>query len=84
MKPISSLLFPLKPQKRTRRTERGDLIDYLYSRLKPHWKGKTELTRGFIRYKLTNIPTKDLYYIKSGLDEREGLAGAKWFWWSVK
>jgi hypothetical protein len=68
--------------KPTRHTERGDLIEEFYSRLKPHWDEKYgKLTPGYLRWKLAKIPTKDLYYIKSVCNDSKHYA--KTFFWLI-
>lgn len=54
-----------KPPKKTKRTERGDCIDLFLQYLVPSWDAQKygKLTPGRLRFKLTGIPTKDLYYI---------------------
>lgn len=48
----------------TRTTERGELLK--------KFAAKTEKPIGFIAYKLTGIPTPDLYYIEKQCDTYKG------------
>lgn len=79
-----------KPPKKRRVTERGELLDFFLSVLNPARKkdGFKELSLGRISFMLTGIPTKDLYYIKTEMidrQRRDGNASAcKWFYWSLK
>jgi len=89
MKPISDLFGnKSKPQPRTRRTERGDLLEYLCSVINPSRieTGYNPISIKRMAFLLQKIPTKDLYYMKSiALDkQRTGGNFSKWFWWSLK
>ena len=78
----------LKPPKKTRSTERGDIFDTILSRLNPDRirKGYKPLTHGRLAYLLTGIPTKDLYALISRCDdaERRGFPWGAIFWKEIR
>jgi hypothetical protein len=72
------------PSKPSRQTERGDLLETFLSRLNPGRKAKgyPPLTIKRLAYKLTGIPTKDLYALLSKCNdaERRGVPWSAAFW----
>lgn len=71
-----------------RRTERGDLTDWIFSKLSVSWDSTKygKLTVGYVRFRVSHIPTKDLYYIKNLIEDaikREYPVG-KVFFGSIK
>lgn len=80
-----------KPVPKKRRvTERGELMDFFLSVLNPNRAkdGFKPLSHSRLGHMLTEIPTRDLYYIKSQVidyQRRNGTASAcKWFNWALK
>jgi hypothetical protein len=77
-----------KPAKKSRPTERGDLLDTFLSRLNPPRvaKGLRPLTYGRLAYLLTAIPTTDLYALLSKCNdaERRGFPWSAIFWKEIK
>lgn len=69
--------YDLTPKK-TKITERGELMKYFAQKIRK--------PIGYVAMRLTNIPTSDLYYIKSSCDlyERDGNPWAKAFYGSLK
>ena len=61
--------------KKSRKTERGEWLK--------HFAKKTGRTIPFIAYKLTNVPTDDLYAFNKKCEEYKGGYG-KAFWGSLK
>lgn len=87
MKPISTLFGELKsPIKGKRGSERAELIDFFFSVLNPLWGGKNKFTIGYLRFRLTSLNLKDLYYLHSlVLDcQRRGSSPSSAFWGSLK
>ena len=87
MEQISNLLAKYTPQKKTRRTERGDLIGYFLEKINTGRGEKyKKLNYGAIAYFLTKIPTSDLYYIKSTCDawEKQNRPWGALFWTLLK
>lgn len=90
MEALATLILkhPRKPPKKATRTERGDLVDYFLVNLLPEWdKAKYgQLRPGYLRYKLTGVPTKDLYALKSKCEDskRRGYSFAKTFFYEIK
>lgn len=76
------------PQKKTRRTERGDLLEYITGVINRGREGTKykPLTIKRVAMLLTGIPTHDLYYIKSQMEDcrARGTSPSKWFFWSIK
>lgn len=77
--------------KKKRVTERGELLDYFLSVLNPSRKkaGYKPLSHGRVSHMLTGIPTKDLYYMKSTMEDSRRRTGnsegaCKWFNWALK
>lgn len=66
MKHIKDQLQIFAPVKKTRRTERGDLLDFFWAELNIERKrdGKKEYAKPYIAVRISHIPTKDLYYLK--------------------
>lgn len=89
MEKISNLFGQsVRPPTNTRRTERGDLLDYFLSILNPARKkdGFPPLNHGFLQYKLHGIPTRDLYALKSKMEDarRRDFNPAIVFWMETK
>lgn len=88
MEKISTLFgHKVAPPKKTRQTERGELLEYFLLQARKEWDEKYgKLTMSRIAYRLTGIPTKDLYALKSKTDDaqRRGSSWAKTFWWEIK
>lgn len=86
MESIKSLITGLQQQKHG--TERGELLEFFTAKINATRDGKKykKLHIAAIAVKLSHIPTKDLYYLKSVcLDaEREGKPFSAIFWWSIK
>ena len=85
MERISTLFGTLnRPTKPNRQTERGMLLETFLSRLNPgrKVKGYPPLTIKRLAYKLTGIPTKDLYSLLSKCSdaERRGYNWGAIFW----
>lgn len=89
MKPISELVpdFEKKraaaPKGRKRLTERGELLRFFerhlnYSRARD---GLAPLTMARMGYILEQIPTNDLYYLKSVCSTAKNFS--KKFWWEI-
>jgi len=76
------------PAKRTRTTERGEILDIILGRLNPARKSAEykPLTHGQLAYILEGIPTKDLYYLISVCNdaERRGFPWSAIFWKEIK
>jgi hypothetical protein len=76
------------PSKRTRRSERGDLLETFLSRLNPSRAkaGYQPLTYSRLAYLLTGIKTADLYYLLSVCTdaERRGYPFSAIFWKELK
>lgn len=53
--------------------ERGELLKYFCQKL-----GKSQREIGFVAFKVTGIPTRDLYYIKSICDQYENEGKGAW------
>jgi hypothetical protein len=74
------------PLKKKVRSERAELIEFFVSSLRNKDGNKFPIRT--IIFKLSHIPTKDLYYVKSVFEDnlqRGGLEKAsKEFWWSLK
>lgn len=83
IKEYSELAIPIKKKKSS---ERSDLISFFVENLK-NKDGKSFPVRTIV-FKLSHIPTKDLYYVQSVFNDnlkRKGLEKAsKEFWWSIK
>jgi len=75
------------PPKKKRSTERGELLEYFLIEARKEWDKKYgKLTIGRIAEKLTGVPTKDLYALKSKADDarRRGKSWSKTFFWEIK
>ena len=76
------------PRRKIRATERGHIFDLILARLNPSRisSGYKPLTHGRLGFKLTGIPTKDLYALISKCDdaERRGYAWGAIFWRELK
>ena len=66
-----------------RQTERGELMKYFCERINSGRlrDGLPPITMGRMGKTLEQIPTKDLYYLKSVCDKAENFS--KKFWWEV-
>ncbi len=89
MEKIADLFGKRAPlPKKTRTTERGELLETFLSRLNPGRKAKgyPPLTPGRLAYLLTGIPTKDLYALLSRCSdaERRGFPWSAIFWKEIK
>jgi hypothetical protein len=88
MEPIKNLFGQIiAPPKKTRRTERGDLIDGFYLDAIREWDEVSyrKLTPGRIRLMLAGIPTKDLYALKSKCEDarHRGNSWVRTFRWEI-
>lgn len=90
LKKISDLFGEYKrPEKKRKRTERGDLLEYFCqvinaTRDETKYKPITVKSMGFLLGHIKDI--RDLYYMKSYMEDlrREGKNASSWFWWSIK
>jgi hypothetical protein len=77
-----------KLPKKTRRTERGDLLDYFTHNANLDRDGLKykKLKISFMAWKLQGLKVKDLYYLKSVCEQerRRGGSWSKAFWGSLK
>lgn len=66
--------------------ERAEYIGYFFDKLAPSWKGKRELTHGYIAWRLTKLTLRDFAYIKSICEDTERRGGqfSKTFWGCLK
>ena len=67
--------------KKTRATERGELMEYFCERLNRDRvrDGYSKISLGRMGKTLEKIPTKDLYYLKKVCDDATNFS--KKFWW---
>lgn len=76
------------PERKRRRTERGDVFDQLLLMLNPARKrdGFHPLTHPRLGYLLTRVPTKDLYALVSKMRdaERRGGQASAIFWSEIR
>jgi hypothetical protein len=81
MKHIGSQLT--KAKKRSRETERGELMRYFIQQLNPTRvrDGYEKITMAHMGKILEKIPTKDLYYLKRVCDDAASFS--KKFWWEL-
>ena len=83
LKEYSEVSIPIKKKKSS---ERAELISFFVDNLKNKDGNKFPIRT--IVFKLSHIPTKDLYYVQSIFNDnlkRGGLEKAsKEFWWSLK
>ena len=81
-------LFPNIENKKERRTERGDLLEYFKNRINASRRGTKfkPVTIPRVAKILQGLTKQDLYYMKSYMEdlERSGKDPVKWFWWSLK
>lgn len=74
------------PVKKKIRSERAELIEFFVEILRN--KDNKKFPVRMIAFKLSHIPTQDLYFVKSVFEDnlkRGGLEKAsKEFWWSLK
>lgn len=82
MKHIGSQLS--KAMKKTNETERGELMRYFCQELNKTRvpDGLPPISMGRMGKMLQQIPTKDLYYLKSVCDRAPNWS--KKFWWEIK
>jgi len=68
---------------KARQTERGELMKYFRARLNPSRAGEglPEITMSRMGKIIEQIPTKDLYYLKSVCDRSKHFS--KKFWWEL-
>src|SRR3989344_3078072 len=66
-----------------KRTERGELMKYFLEQVNMARvaDGFKAMTMGHMGKLLQNIPTKDLYYLKSVCDQSKNFS--KKFWWEI-
>lgn len=80
--------IPQAPKKKSRDTERGELLKYFRQHLNIARvrDGLPPLSMPRMGKTLELIPTKDLYYLKSVCDDAasRGREFSKKFWWEVK
>jgi hypothetical protein len=89
MKPISEMLPDIEkkiasaPSGRNRKTERGELMRFFLRHLNYARKhdGLAPLTMARIGVELEQIPTQDLYYLKSVCSTAKNFS--KRFWWEL-
>ena len=89
MKPIGEILpewekkAAARPKGRKRLTERGELMRFFLRHLNHSRKqaGLPALTMGALGSKLEQIPTNDLYYLKSICSNAKNFSST--FWWSL-
>jgi hypothetical protein len=78
----------VKPPKPKRSSERGDLLEYFTARINRDRDGKKfkKLPISAMAWKLKGLTLKDLYYMKSYMQDldRSGKDAVKWFWWSLR
>lgn len=75
---MSALLQKRTPMKKSRATERGELLKY--------FSGKLGVKIPYVAFKVTRMNLQDLYYIKSSCDayEQMGNPWSKAFYGSLK
>lgn len=75
---IRDLIKKRVPIKKSRKTERGELLKY--------FAGKIDKTIPYVAFRLTKMSLQDLYHIKSACDdyERMGEPWSKAFYGSLK
>ncbi len=85
MQPLFTLLQK-KTQKTSRTTERGELMKWFMDILNPAriHAGYKPLTYPRMASLIAKIPTKDLYYMKSMMSDKNTEQACKWFYWSLK
>ncbi|HVY73012.1 MAG TPA: hypothetical protein VG984_03120 [Candidatus Paceibacterota bacterium] len=71
------------PAKKSRDTERGELMQYFLTRLNAARvrDGLKPMTMGRMAHVLVAIPTKDLYYLQSICNQAKDFS--KKFWWEI-
>lgn len=87
MDKLGNLFGTVQTTKKTRRTERGDLVSYFLGKVNmSRGERYKKLTYGAMAYFLTGIPTKDLYYVRSVCDdwERKNKPWGALFWKLVR
>jgi hypothetical protein len=76
------------PKQRRRSSERGDLLEEFLIDLLKEWDAEKygKLTIQRLSWKLTGIPTRDLYALRSKCNDakRRGYSFAKTFFWEIK
>jgi hypothetical protein len=75
---MADIISSRAPVQKSQKTERGELLSYFSTKL--------DKKIPYVAFKLTMIPTEDLYFIKSNCDdyERRGGIWAKAFYGSLK
>lgn len=75
--------LPEFKQEKTRKTERGELMQYFRTKLNASRKedGLKPISMGRMGMLLQGIPTKDLYYLKSICNQAKNFS--KKFWWEI-
>lgn len=77
-----------KAPTKTRNNQRGDLILYFTERLNSGRRadGYKEVTTGYVAFKLTGIPVRDLHFLRSTCDQesKRGVPFGKVFWYSIQ
>lgn len=75
-------------KKKSRRTERGDLLLYFCEVVNKQREGTTykPVTPARMGYLLSKLQINDLYHMKSYIEDLKRTGGnpSKWFWWSIK
>ena len=83
---METLFQNYKIPEKKKGSERADVISFFVENLRN--KDGKKFPARMIAIKLSHIPTKDLYYIKSVFQDtsnRKGIESAnKEFWWSLK
>lgn len=75
--------LPTFKQEKSRKTERGELMQYFCTKLNASRRedGLRPISMGRMGKLLQGIPTKDLYYLKSVCNQAKNFS--KKFWWEI-
>lgn len=90
MESIQSLFKELhRDPIKTHISERGELLDYFLVKINSKvQKPYKPFTIKRLAMRLAHIPTKDLYYMKSQMEDiigrKDTVSAIKWFFWSLK
>ncbi|HZQ45101.1 MAG TPA: hypothetical protein VFA99_17755 [Acidobacteriaceae bacterium] len=88
MEPIKNLFGQRRPVKPRRVTERGELLEYFLERVNASRRGTKyrPVTIRYIAMKVTAVPTKDLYALKSKMEDglRRGMSASMIFFSELK